>query len=225
MENRKKIAVGAVVLAGALVAVLAVAYSSKSSADANDTKAKEARTEKTDRAADARFNDLFEKLHQQVTEFDKTFDSFFDDAFFAKATDPLKDMDQLRNTLRNEFGKLDLAKDEDFSDHIFDAWFNHRFGGNYGDIKRKEDKKYVYYQFKVDNPKSYKFTTKVHDGFVELSADHKTVTKEDKKGYSSKTVTESKLERSFPLPKNVNAEKFKTAIKGNQYIVKFPKST
>ena len=225
MKTRRKQTVTTMALAAVFLAGLVLAYSSDSSAGTKKETPRVAKAEKPGPMNDAKMDELLQSLHQEIDEFNKIFDTYFDDEFFDKALNPLKDMGDFRNTLRSEFQKLDFSKDFSVSDHIFDAWFNHRFGGNYGDIKRKEDKKYVYYQFKVDNPKSYKFTTKVHDGVVELSADHKTVTKEDKKGYSSKTVTESKLERSFPLPKNVNAEKFKTAIKGNQYIVKFPKST
>ena len=219
---------GTMVLTGVFFIGLILAYSPVSSAGTKNSPKETSRVAKAEKPGpmnDAKMDELFKSLHREIAEFNKTFDTYFDDEFFEKALNPLKDMGDFRNALRSEFQKVDFSKDFNVSDHIFDAWFNHRFGGDYGDIKRKEDKKYVYYQFKVDNPKKYKFTTKVHDGMVELSADRKTVTKKDQKGYTSKTVTESKLERSFPLPKNVNAEKFKTAVKGNQYIVKFPKST
>jgi len=228
MKTRKRQAVRMMVLAGVLFTGLILAYSSESSAGTKTSPGdtcQVAKAEKTESTNDAKMDDLIKSLHREIAEFNKIFDTYFDEEFFDKALNPLKDMGDFRNTLRSEFEKLDFSKDFSVSDHMFDAWFNHRFGSDYGDIQRKEDKKYVYYQFKVDNPKNYKFTTKVHDGMVELSADHKTVTQKDKKGYTSKIITEQKLQRSFPLPKNVNAEKFKTTIKGNQYIVKFPKAT
>lgn len=228
MTKKSKIAVGALVLVGVFSTAVVLAHSSKSGVKKNNTTveaSKASKIEKSDQLSDTRINSLIETLHQQIAEFDETFDSFFNDKFFDNSMNPLKDMENFRNTLRSEFHKMDFGKDLKFSDHIFDAWFNQRFGGNFGDIQKKEDKQFVYYEFKVDDPAKYNFTARVHNGMIQLTAEDKTMTQTEKKGYESETINDNEIERSFPLPKKVNAKKFKTAIKGNLYIVKFPKVT
>ena len=172
---------------------------------------------------ETKINSMIEKLHRQIARFNETFDSLFDEDFFENAANPFDEMDEFRDIMRSQFKKLDFGKDMSFSDHLFDTWFSHRFGGNFGDIQKKEDQEYVYYEFKVDDPKKYKFTVKVQGGMIQLSAENKTESKNEKEAYESKSVTEYKFERSFPIPTNVDTSKFKTSVEGNQYIVKFPK--
>jgi HSP20 family molecular chaperone IbpA len=215
MKNRLRVVVAsAVFLAGVFVPWLCWGASPAAHAGAR----------KQGLIKETEINSMIEKLHRQIAKFNEKFDSFFDEDFFKNTENPFKEMDEFRDMMRGQFKKLDFGKDLSFSDHLFDAWFSHRFGGNVGDIQRKEDKDYVYYQFKVDDPKKYKFTAKIQDGTVRLSAESRSELEKEKTGYESKSVSEYKFERSFPIPANVDAGKFKTSVEGNQYIVKFPKT-
>jgi HSP20 family molecular chaperone IbpA len=169
-------------------------------------------------------NRMFERLHRQIAKFNETFNSLFDEDFFEKSMNPFAEMDEFREKMRSQFKKLDFGKDISFSDHLFDAWFSHRFGGKFGDIERKEGKDYISYRFKVDDPKKYKFTAKIRNGSIQLSAESKSELEKEQKGYKSQSITEYRFERSFPVPQNVDTNKFSTSVEGNQYIIKFPKT-
>src|SRR5688572_21471778 len=96
--------------------------------------------------------DFSQRLEQQRKSMDRLFNDFFDDEFFSDNRDPFKEMDKMRQKFKRFFDHSFSPSTSPFSspdmafDSFYDNWHEDRFGGMPGDIKRKEDDKFIYYE-------------------------------------------------------------------------------
>lgn len=94
-------------------------------------------------------------------------------------------------------------------------------------ITKREDGHYVYYDIHLNHAKTMAINTKIENGYITITGTRKKVassTNENKNGkVAQESYFNSTLVRTFPLPKNVYANKM-TIIRNNGKIeLRFPK--
>lgn len=142
------------------------------------------------------------------------FNQFYNDDFFNQSRDPFEQMKQMRSHLMKQFDEPDRGAG------VFDSWFQGRFGGgNIGDIKRREDKDFGYYDVAIEGLDKRDFNFKIADGQISISGRLKKMSDENGSG----TYFSSSFHRSFPVPAGVDAKKVQIEQDQNRVTLKFPK--
>jgi HSP20 family molecular chaperone IbpA len=113
---------------------------------------------------------------------DPVFDRFFNDDFFDRSGDPLKQMRRMREGMLRQFQQEAGVE-------------------KVADIRQREDNNYLYYDIAVEGLKPEKVKVKVQNG--QLSISGQAEKKSDEGDTSSYLV--SSFHRSFPVPPNVGA--------------------
>lgn len=139
---------------------------------------------------------------QNDSSMEKAIDDFNNNSFFDKSDDPFEQMRRMQGRFLKQF------------DHPMPFSSN-----DVGEIKRREDEKFVYYEIPIKGLKNEKLNVKVSDGQIHISG--QTETKSDD-GSSSAFLTSS-FHRSFPVPSDVDANKVQLENTSNQLVIKFPK--
>jgi HSP20 family molecular chaperone IbpA len=129
---------------------------------------------------------------------DSVFDEFFDDDFFNRAHDPFEQMSQMRNR---------ITKDFNFG------------GGDAGEIKRREDKDFVYYDIGIKGIDKKNFNFKIADGQISISGQVENKSEENGTG----TYFSSSFHRSFPVPQDVDGKRVQVDQDKDRVILKFPR--
>lgn len=128
---------------------------------------------------------------------DSLFDPFYDDDFFGRSGDPFEN-----------------------SGSIFDSWYRKKFGGgDAGEVKKREDKNFIYYDIAIKDLDKEKLKVKVEDGQISISG--QTEKKSEENGSGS--FYSSSFHRSFPAPPEVDADKFQMEQLKDTLTLKFPK--
>lgn len=145
---------------------------------------------------------------------DRFFNDFFNNEFFDRSRDPFEEMRRMQEQMLKQFGEQDEFRGS------FRNWFQKRFGGgDVGDIKQREDDKFVYYDIELRDETPKELKVEVNDGQVEISGQIET--KQDEQG--SKNYISRTFHRSFPVPANVDSESFKLTQEAKKIIIKFSK--
>ncbi|HLE12616.1 MAG: hypothetical protein A2504_04035 [Bdellovibrionales bacterium RIFOXYD12_FULL_39_22] len=149
-------------------------------------------------------------------------DGFFDNSFFRDDFDPFAEMERMKKQLREHF-KNSGGSSDDFN-ALFDGWYGNKFGGDLSEIKRGENDKFVYYDVSVDGLKDQKVDVKAKDGMISISG---VVEKEESKqmpgGGQSRSRSVESVNRNFPIPEGVDADKMEIETSRNHIRIKFPK--
>lgn len=151
----------------------------------------------------------------------KLFDDFFNRDFFNRDFDPFKMMKKMQEQFKDFFQDPMFGQD-DF-DSLFKKWYGKKFGGEVGEMSRKEDKKYIYYIIKIKNIDKDSLEINVDKDMITISGKTKIRQEEKSKHGSSIFHMESNFKRSFPVPKGTNPDKVKMDLKKDKLIIKFPK--
>ena len=146
-------------------------------------------------------------LQEHRQQMHQMFNNFFSDDFFGPNHDPFTEMEKMRERLKGNFAPQ------------FDNWYQQRFGGELGEIKQREDDKFIYYDIQLDNINKDALNIKVENDEVKISGQiiSETTTPDQK----NKVV--SSFSRSFPVPTNADGAKVEIESKDNIITLKFPK--
>lgn len=151
-------------------------------------------------------------ISSQQGDSDQFFDQFFNSDFFDKSKDPFAEMQRMQNEMEKQFDNK----------NPFDNWYQKRFGGgDLGEIKQREDNKFVYYDIDIHGQTPKDVKVNVADGQVDISGS----TERKKEDKNNSSYYSSSFQRSFPVPSGVDAENFKMEQDGNKIVIKFPKKT
>jgi HSP20 family molecular chaperone IbpA len=139
-------------------------------------------------------------------------DSFFDEAF---SGDPLEQMRKMHERIMKEFDQSAQGGG------IFDSWSRGRFGGgDTGEVKRREDKNFVYYDIAIKDVDKDKLKVKVEDGQINISGQ-----KEEKSDSSNGmgSYFASSFHRSLPVPPEADSARVQIEQAGDTLTLKFPR--
>ena len=146
---------------------------------------------------------------------DPLFDQFYNDDFFGSSSDPFEQMRKMRKQVLEQFDQPEGDKSP------FDSWYRKRFGGgDAGEIKKREDQDYVYYDIKIEGLDKEKLHVKVADGQISIDGRVEKKSEADHSG----SYYSSSFHRSFPVPLGVDPQKFQMDQDQTQLILKFPKT-
>ena len=150
----------------------------------------------------------------------KSFDSTFDEDFF-RQNDPFEEMKKFREELDKQFP---YRGPKSSFPSPFDSWFGDRFGGgSVGDIAKREDDAYVYYDIKLPGADGQTIKTRVNQGFIHITGEEKRSGSKKSESGISTSFQSSSFTRSIPIPENVLAEKMEMVSEGDKIVLKFPK--
>lgn len=144
---------------------------------------------------------------------DNFFDKFFNEDFFKRSRDPFAEMKRMEKEMFDQFGSPSLGQNS------FQNWYQRKFGGDVAEMKQREDDQFVYYEVELKGQQPKKFDVKVKDGQVNISASAETV---DEKP-NTRTYASTSFQRSFPVPQNVDANKYEVNQSEGKIVIKFPK--
>ena len=143
-------------------------------------------------------------------------DQFYNDDFFNRTHDPFEQMRQMRDQFMKNFDEPGLGSG------MFDSWYRNRFGGgDAGEIKRREDKGFVYYDISIKGLDKRNFNFKIADGQISISGQVEIKSEENGNG----SYLNSKFHRSFPVPPDVDAKRVQIEQGKDLVTLKFPKNT
>jgi HSP20 family molecular chaperone IbpA len=144
------------------------------------------------------------------------FDQFYNDDFFSRSHDPFEQMRQMRKRMMKDFDPSNSGSG------IFDSWYRDRFGGgDAGDIKKREDKNFIYYDIAIKGVDKRNFNFKIADGQISISGQVENKSEENGNG----TYFSSSFHRSFPVPPDVDAKKVQVEQDKDLVTLKFPKAS
>jgi HSP20 family molecular chaperone IbpA len=143
------------------------------------------------------------------TSGDRFFDQYFDSLFFQRSDDPFGEMRHVRDQLLNEM------KTEEKNIAAFDRWFAKKYGGSVEDIRQREDRKHYYYDIFVKDMKNEKIGTAVKNGEITIQG-----SLAKKLPHGTETTH---FERTFPEPKNIDANHVEIERGNGKITVKFAK--
>jgi len=138
-----------------------------------------------------------------------------DDDVFGQGRDPFQEMERLQRQMMKNFARVPTDGDENNGFHLY---FQNGGAGaavSSGEMKMREDEKYVYYDIDMGGATPTNFNVKVEDSFVTVTG---TVEKK-----TDTTSVSSSFERSFPAPANTDARKVEFDNQNGKIILKFPK--
>ena len=143
------------------------------------------------------------KVERSFPFSDQSWDPFFDEYL----------NDQLSLPGANPFEQLEQMRRKS---HPFDSWYQRRFGGGSpGDVKRRENPKYIYYDISIKGLDQQNINVEVKEGQVFLKGQ----VQMEEAGVS---ITQ-KFQRSFPVPVGVLSQKVEIEHDQDLLILKFPK--
>jgi len=160
------------------------------------------------------------ELFSQEGGINGTLDSFFNEDFFKSSKSPFEEMRKMQERMMKQFE----STDDNPGRGIFNSWFKKKFGGGEpGDIQRREDDDFVYYDVAIKNLVNSKLDIRVQDGQITISGTiEKKSSNEDDKGGSTQFYS-STFHRSFPVPYGVDDTKAQMEQKGEKIVIKLPK--
>ncbi len=149
----------------------------------------------------------------------KNMDSFFersiDDDFFNGSEDLFEEMDKMREQMIKRF---DVSEVGDLLNHRHQRKLR---DGSVGDIKKREDAQYIYYDIAVQGLKQEKVNVQVQDGQITISGQIENKTSQD----GSESYSSSSFQRSFPVPDGVDVHQIQVGQEQDKLVVKFPKGS
>lgn len=145
---------------------------------------------------------------------DSLFDQFYDDDFFGRTHDPFEQMRKMRKRMMKDFDEIDNGGG------MFDSWYRKRFGGgDAGEVTKREDKDFIYYDIAIKDLNKEKLNVKVENGQITISGQVEKKSEENGNG----SYFSSSFHRSFPAPPDVDADKVQMESSKDKLILKFPK--
>ena len=145
---------------------------------------------------------------------DPLFDQFYNDDFFEKSNDPFKEMRNMRERMLKQFGNSNEESG------LFDSWYKKKFGGgNAGEVTKREDDKFVYYEISAKGINQDKLSVKVENGQIDISGTIENKTHDE----NQESHFSSSFHRSFPAPANVDSAKVQMEQEKDKLMIKFPK--
>lgn len=156
----------------------------------------------------------FEDILKDQEKIFERFDSIFDDDF-VRQEDPFAEMKRMRERMHRQLGEWN----KDPAGSPFDSWYGNRFGGNISDISQREDQDNIYYDISVDGIGDSKVNTQVKNGYVIITGE----IKKEKNGDKAKSLMQSSFQRTFPVPKNVDADHLEMIMETGKITFRFPK--
>lgn len=132
---------------------------------------------------------------------DSVFDEVFNDDFFSRAHDPFEQMRQMRNRITKDFNEPNLG------------------GGDAGEIKKREDKDFVYYDIGIKGIDKKNFNFKIADGQISISGQVENKSEDNGTG----TYFSSSFQRSFPVPPDVDGKRVLVEQDKDRVTLKFPR--
>jgi len=138
-----------------------------------------------------------------LANMDSVFDEFYNDDFFNRVRDPFEQMRQMRSRLMEDFNETKLGGG----------------GGDVGEIKRREDKDFVYYDIGVKGIDKKNFNFKIVDGQISISGQAENKSEENGTG----TYFSSSFQRSFPVPPDVDGKRVQVEQDKDRVTLKFPR--
>jgi HSP20 family molecular chaperone IbpA len=136
-----------------------------------------------------------------VLDRDPLLDGFYSNDPLGKASDPFEEIRTMRKQMLKEF----IEPDEG--------------GRNAGEIKKREDKNFIYYDLALKDLDKEKLDVKVVDGQISISGRIEKKAEEN----NSSSYFSSSFHRSFPVPSEVDAGKFQIEQGEDHLTLKFPR--
>ncbi len=103
---------------------------------------------------------------------------------------------------------------------LFDSWSGMGEATGTGEMKKREDQQFVYYEVAVKGLKQEKINVEVQDHQLNVSGQ----IEEETQGDHSKSYVSSSFHRSFPVPAHVDPSSVQTEYRGGKLIIKFRKA-
>lgn len=151
-----------------------------------------------------------------VRDMDSFLDDSFGENFFSRSQDPFEQMRAMRKNMLKHFNFNESGE----GGHLFDSWYSRKFGGStVGDVNKREDDQYVYYDIAVKGLKQEKVNVRVENGQITISGQVENKTEDE----GSASYTSSTFHRSFPAPDGVDSNKVQMVQEKDKLVVKFPK--
>lgn len=140
---------------------------------------------------------------------EKDWEPFLDDFMNQNLLDPGQDPFSKLEEMRNKMMKRT---------HPFDSWYQRKFGGGApGEIKKREDEQYIYYEISIKGLDQESLSVKVEDGQIDLQGK---VEIKDENG----NMISSSFHRNFPTPVGVLSQKVEIENQQqDKLVLKFPK--
>jgi HSP20 family molecular chaperone IbpA len=139
---------------------------------------------------------------------EQEWDGFLDDFFEQQMTEADGDPFQMLESMRERMMK---------KTHPFDSWYQRKFGGGGpGEIKKREDEQFVYYDIAIQGMDQQNLNVEVKDGMVELKG------RVEQKAEDGTQVSRS-FQRSFPAPQGIDSKKVEIENSADKLTLKFPK--
>jgi len=139
---------------------------------------------------------------------EKDWDPFFDDFLNQNMLEPHQD----------PFSKLEEMREKMMKrTHPFDSWYQRKFGGGApGEVKKREDDQFIYYDISVQGLDQQNLSVKVEEGQIEIQGVREV---KDDRG----NMVSSSFHRSFPVPIGVLSQKVEIEHRDDKLILRFPK--
>lgn len=155
-------------------------------------------------------NESFTAVVDTQKKYDRFYDRFFNQDFFAGKSSPFEQMEKIRD----EMDKL-----------TFDDWYKGRFGGDISEIKQSEDSKNVYYRINLEGLDRQSVRVDVVNGQLNIFGQKNEIEaqEDDENNQVSRYQFHQSFQRSFPVPEGVDDTKVKVSTEGDEIVVQFPK--
>lgn len=151
---------------------------------------------------------------KKQSDVDSLFDQFYQNHFFGQTLDPFEEMRKMREEMLKDFEHPNTGQG------MFNRWYQKKFGGgNVGEVQKREDSKFVYYDIHIEGLDKDKLKFNVEDGQINISGQTEKKSEENQ----SQTYFSSSFRRSFPVPHGVDASKMQLDQTKDVLTLKFPK--
>lgn len=135
---------------------------------------------------------------------------------------------QMRKMQESFFGG---GFDNFFESDLMDMGPASRFGvggmASSANITSREDQHFLYYEISGDSIENTSVSTSVEDGYLTITAEihsgNPKAENDESGGSSFQSNFQSTMQRTFPLPGNVDESKMETLAEGSKIILRFPK--
>ena len=136
--------------------------------------------------------------------------------------DPFSDMDNVRKMFKRFFDDPSSEEHKLF-DNLFNELYGKQFGGSVGEIKKREDDKFVYYEVEIEGMDENAVNIKVEEGRIDITGKVRIEKKSESKNVKSSRKYISNFSRTIPVPDYVDPDRVQTESKETMIILKFPK--
>ena len=166
-------------------------------------------------------NKLKEKFKKDNKSTKDIFDNFFDDNFFNTHKDPFHSIDEMRESLFNNF-----EEDEwNFFGRNWDDWYEQRFGESdiQASTKEKDDK--VIMKINVPGLKDNTLNVDMNEKNISIDCEIKEI-KEKKDSHGNvvyKLSSHQQFSKILPTPENVDISKSEIKTNKDEIIITFKK--